>query len=137
MRKSGFAVIFAVALSGCISQSRGPELRAVNANPIYSREQAHAICYAEAMNADAGYSVQTPTSKTMSFGFPTSVDTNCTTVGSFTSCHSTPSGGGGGFASGFAEAYAKETARRESRPPRADTRSVYFACLAKIGYVKA
>lgn len=136
MLRTKIFTLLPLVLCSCISQSKAPELRAVVPSPTYTKEQAHAICYAEAKNADAGYPVPAPASRALDFGFPNSVNTNCSTIGTFTSCTSTPSGGGG-FASGFAEAYAKETARRESRPPRPDERSLYFACLAKLGYVAA
>ena len=141
MRKSYSVVAALIVLAGCVSQSHGPELRvaglavAPGAHPAYSQEQAHAICYAEAMNTGAGYSVKQPL-KTLSatMGYP-DVETRCVNTGDLISCRSS-SGGGGGFWGGVAEGYANAARQRERARPQVDKGSIYYSCLAKIGYVK-
>lgn len=138
MKKALMGVALSVALCGCVTQSKGPELRAVASNPAYTPEQAHAICYGEAMDIASGYPTLSPISATVVLGYDT-IDTSCSTLGNYTSCTSRGRESSGGFASGFAEALEKGRERRASRSYRSNSekRSIYYSCLAKIGYVKA
>lgn len=118
-------------LVGCISQSKGPPLRAISPTVNYTPEQVHAICYAEAVNAAVRLPQTTP-EETSTFNYPTGVKTSCVTSGSYTTCNSTPQSGG--FASGFADGYANAQRQRSARGPQPDKRAIYFSCVAKHGY---